>query len=273
MTTARDRLNERREIVARDLDELDVQVAEGEIAPDTADRLRAEYRSELESLDASIARLPASSRSNRPQRPGRGEDVATREAPVGRSPRRVLVGGLILVAAVTAAIAFAARDTTPDGPQVASSPGGLTVDPSSVSNEELEAIVAANPDVTAMRMALADRYFDAEELSPALSHYLYIADNSTSPAERSHALARVGWMAYITSQAEAAAEYMELALNANPENAEAIVYKGFVTLYGLGDPEAAIPQLEEALELPNISDDVVGQIEQALADARDGETP
>ncbi len=80
-------------------------------------------------------------------------------------------------------------------------------------------------------------------------------------------------MAYITDQAEAADQYLELALEANPNNSEAILYRGFVTLYGLEDPEAAIPQLEAALRLDNISDNVVSQIEQALADARSGGTP
>jgi tetratricopeptide (TPR) repeat protein len=270
MTSERDRLVERREVVARDLEELEVQVADGEIAEETAARLREEYEAELASLDASIARMPVTKRPARAPAPASA--AASPAGPTGRSPRRVVVGSLIIVAALTAAIAFAARDTTADETQVASGPGALTVDPSTVSNEELEAVVAANPQITAMRMALADRYFEAEDYSPALGHYLFIADNSTNPAEVSQALARVGWMAYITNQPEPAAQYIELSLDANPDNSEAIVYRGFITLYGLGDAEAAIPQLEEARELTNISENVADQIDQALADARIGTT-
>jgi tetratricopeptide (TPR) repeat protein len=269
MTSERDRLRERRDLVARDLEELAAQVDEGEVDPETASRLEEDYRSELASIDAALSKLPEERKASpaapvhRPPR-ARGPERA-------RSTRRVVVGGVILVAALTAAIAFAARDTTPE-PTVSASPGALTVDPATVSNEELEAVVAANPGITAMRMALADRYFEAEEYSAALDHYLTIAETTTVPEEESKALARIGWMAYITDQPEAAAQYMEVALEADPNNAEAILYRGFITMYGLGDPEAAIPQLEQALGLPNISDNVVSQIEQALDEARGGGT-
>jgi tetratricopeptide (TPR) repeat protein len=129
-------------------------------------------------------------------------------------------------------------------------------------------VVAANPDITAMRMALADRYFEAEEWGSALDHYLYIAENTTDPAEETKALARVGWMAYISDQPEAADDYFARALELDPANAEAILFRSFNTMYGLEDPETAIPQFEEALELTNISDNVARQIEDSLEEAK-----
>lgn len=269
MTGERDHLVERRAIVQRDLEELATQLAEGEVEAATAERLRATYHAELESLDTAIDGLGVVAAE--PEPVAEVPDVAE---PRSRSPRRMVAGSLLVIAALSVAIALAARDTGQESNQpLASSPGGLTVDPASISNEQLEAVIAANPNVNAMRMALADRYFEAEEYGAALNHYIYIADNQPTPAEDTKALARIGWMAYTTGLSEAAEEYITASLAIDPTNAEAILFRGFITMYGLGDVNAAIPQLEAALELTNLSANVVSQIEDALAEARSGGTP
>lgn len=266
MTTDRDRLIERRDLVSRDLAELTAQVEDGEIDAATADRLGETYRAELDSLDATIGSLPEGERQPEP------EPQAAAEVDDSRKPRsrRVIAGSLFVIAALTAAIAFAARDTERNREPTAAGPGALTVDPASVSNEQLETIVAANPDIIGMRMALADRYFEAEEFGSALDHYLHIAENASDQADESKALARVGWMAYTTGIPEAAQQYIEESIRIDPTNAEARLFIGFVTLYGLGDAEAAIPQLEAARGLQNLSANLVAQIEAALEDARQG---
>jgi tetratricopeptide (TPR) repeat protein len=229
-----------------------------------AERLRTGYLGELASLEASLADMPVVGEAPR-------TDVLAVEAakPRTRSTRRVIAGSVIVMAAVSVTIFLVVRDARPDGAgSLSGSPGDLIVDPSSVSDEQLEAVVAANPDLTAMRMALADRYYDDEEYGSSLDHYLYIADNSPDRLERSKALARVGWMAYITDQPEAAQDYILASLDADPSNAEALLFRGFITLYGLEDAETAIPQLEAALELSNLSPNVISQVNDALEDAR-----
>lgn len=269
MSTDREHLAERRDLIQQDLDELAAQVEEAEIETATADRLRASYHAELELLDSALGELPE----------GRHEPAVIMDepeisAPTTRSPRRMVIGSLLLIGALSLMIGFAARDAEPQNSQpISSSPGELTVDPDSVSNEQLETIVAANPNINGMRMALADRYFAAEEYGAALEHYLHIADNAPSPEEATEALARIGWMAYISGLPDEARTYVEASLTADPTNAEATLFLGFITLYGLGDVETAIPQLEAALDLPNLSTNVISQIEDALTDARAGETP
>ncbi len=251
---------ERRDLVKRDLDELADQIRHGEIDPEVGDRLATAYRSELEKIDAAIAQLPPPSELPVEQRPsGDGSGVAP------RSTRRVFIGAGLLIAAMSIAIFTVGGDAEP---AAQTTPGGLTVDPATVSDEELEAVVAANPDITAMRMALADRYFESEDYSAALSHYLYIAENTEDRFAESRALARVGWMAYVTNQGQAASEYIEASLRSDPSNSEAILFRGFVTLYGLNDAVAALPQLEAALELDNLSDGVIQQVEEAIAEAQ-----
>jgi tetratricopeptide (TPR) repeat protein len=277
MTSERDRLIDRRELAKRDLEELGEQVEAGEIDAETASRLRAGYEQELRKAEAALGDLPPSDAPQpaAPQPPPEPSTVVKRPESAGRSPRRVVVGSAVLLVSLTLIIFFAARDSEPEatGSMGAGAMGELTVDPGAVSNEDLEAVVAANPEITSMRMALADRYFEAEQYGASLEHYLFIADNAEDLREQSKALARVGWMAYITDQAEAAAEYMESSLEADPSNAEAILFQGFVTMYGLEDPAAAIPQLEAALALPNLSDNVIAQVNDALAEARGGSTP
>jgi len=143
MTSERSQLVERRDMVRRDLDELTEQVESGEVAQDTADRLRSAYQAELDQLDHALAGLPPE--KPEPHQPVHSARPVT-EVPEARtrSPRRVAAGAAILIGALTIAIFFAARGTEPDPVETASgSPGALTVDPASVSNEQLEAVVEA----------------------------------------------------------------------------------------------------------------------------------
>lgn len=281
MTSDSIHLRERREAVRRDIEELALQVDEGEVDPETAEKLRTSYERELDSLHAALGEhvdeVPAA--PSRPAEPmpepePEPEQEAIEHLPKGgrtRSANRAVIGGVLLLGALAVTMYFAVQSAEPEGAAPGGvAPGDLIVDPATVSKEELEAVVAANPDVTAMRMALADRYFEAEEYGASLDHYLNIAENSSDPRERSKALARVGWMAYITDQPEAADEYLVLSLEADPANSEAILYRGFVTLYGLEDAENALPQLEAAQGLANLSERVIAQIDDALEDARRG---
>ncbi len=274
MTTERRRLEERQEIARRDLEELAEQVEAGEIDAGTAEELRTAYQQELDEATAALGALPRPGRkagSRETAKPPPEKTAAAPEIPQPRSVKRTVIGSVLVMAALTAAILFAARDVSPDSaPQgtAAAGPGGLTVDPASVSNEQLEEVVAANPDINAMRLALADRYFEAQDYGRALEHYLFIAENNPTPAEESRSLARVGWMAYITNQPEAAEQYVQTALNIDPTNEEAKLFIGFILLYGLNDAEAAVPWLEEIAALPDLPESILTQVEDALADAR-----
>lgn len=258
MTSEEGRLLERRVVVARDIEELAGQVSDGEIDAETSADLLAIYNQELATLDLALTELP--------KQVGHAEPSGA-PAVTGRSPRQVLMIGAVLITVLTVAIVFAARNLGVDE-QVASGPGDLIVDPASVTNEQLEAVVAANPANNAMRMALADRYFRDDAYGSALDHYLYILDNSPTDAEETKALARLGWIAYSSGLADSGEQFVLQSLAVDPANPEATLFLGFITLYGLNDPEAAIPQLEAALALPDLPETIVTGLEQALAEAR-----
>lgn len=268
MISDRQRLEERRDLVRRDLSELAVQEETGEIDPDTAERLRRTYESELDELDVAVGGLPEETVS--PSDDAQPDP----ELEPRRLSRRQVIGSIVVIGALAGSVAVAAVSAERDvGGQLGVSPGELTVDPASVSDEDLEAVVAANPTVIGMRMALADRYFAAEEYGAALDHYLVIAESAAALTDEGKALARIGWIAYRTGLAEAADQYVRASLEVDPNNAEAMLYIGFITFYGLGDAEAALPLLEAALEIPNLSASVISQIEEAMDEARAGGSP
>jgi tetratricopeptide (TPR) repeat protein len=268
--TDRKQLEERRGIAMRDLAELAEQVEAGEIDEETAKPLRANYQAEFDQVTDQLGLLPSPNRQ--PAHETKTENE-TKEGPQPRSARRAIIGSVLVIAALSVAIFLAAGDIDPEpattAPEAGAS-GGLSVDPNSVSNEQLEEVVAQNPTLNAMRLALADRYFEDQDYGRALDHYLFIVENNPTPAEEGRALSRVGWMAYVTDQPEAAEQYVQTSLTADPTNDEAKLFLGFILLYGLEDAEAAIPWLEEVANVPNLPAAIMEQVETALNDARNG---
>ncbi len=226
--------------VKQDLDDLELELADGDIAPADADRLRISYEAEaalLEDLE------PAA--------------VAT----VNR--RRMAVGGLVLVlgaAALTAAVVVAADDRAPNELITGGTQGGTLED---VTNAELEEVVAQNPDIVAMRLALAGRYFEAAEFSDALRHYLYILDRQQHP----EALANVGWMTFLSGDAETGVALVERSLDVDSEYLQAYWFLANIRFHGFGDAEGAIEPLERLLAGNGVPDEVRREANRLLEQA------
>lgn len=277
MSSEYQRLIDRRDLVERDIEELSEQIAEGEVDETTGSQLMEGYQHELSAVTAALAKLPKPSKA----KPGPAPKPKTRPAakakqagglePVtGRSVQRVVVGSVLVATAVVVAVFLVARSTTPDDPggSATAGPGDLTVDPNAVTNEQLEAVVAENPGIPAMRLALANRYFRAGEFPQAMDHYRVVADSDPAPADETLILARMGWIEHNIGLHDVAAEHVAESLAIDPANLEAQLYQGFITLNGLNDPAQAIPQLELALQIPGLSESVIADLERAIEDAR-----
>ncbi|MGB7861017.1 MAG: cytochrome c-type biogenesis protein CcmH [Acidimicrobiia bacterium] len=165
-------------------------------------------------------------------------------AEVGRPKRRTLVGGLILVgafAAVSIAAGFFLQDpsgATSGVAQVAAE------DLDSVSNETMEAVIAANldnPQINGMRLALAERYYEAGDYRSAFPHYLAVAEDADATEDEAvAALVRLGWMAWDGNGAvDAAIGLFDQALAIDGASPTARYLKGQVLWCGLVDPAAA----------------------------------
>ena len=240
-----------RALIEADIRDVRRQLAEEELDAATAGQLIERYRQELATIEAGTA------------------DGVLEPAPPGRSGRRLagtlLLIGAVIVVSVTAYLAIRPRE------------GGFVtgysetpVDLSEVTNDQMEAVIAANPDVpeiAAMRLSLADRYFEAGEFSNALPHYLGALDGDLDRTRRSRALARVGWMTFESGNAGIARSYLDEALAVDDGYAEAHLFLGLLLL-AEADAADALEHLEPLLEEENLPEGIREAIEVTIAEAR-----
>lgn len=240
-------LDDAKRIVAADLAELDVQEASGELDPAAAARLRATYEAESDHLlDAVVA-------ESRPAVRSRGRTVAG--------------AGILVIGAValTVAVVVTVRDRAPDELIT----GGIADqserrDLKDVTNEELEAVIAANPDIVPMRLALAGRYFDAGEFSPAVDHYMEVLRREQHP----EALANVGWMTYLSGDVETGQSFVERALEITSELPQSHWYIANIRYRGLEDAAGAVAPLETLLAFDAIPEEVRALATDLLAEVK-----
>lgn len=255
MNAERLRLQDRLEQVEFDLAELDDQVDSGELDPETAERLRATYAAERDEVQRELEQVSG----DHPPSPV-------------RSRRRMLIGTAILgigAIVVIAAAVVSLRDRDPGG----AATGGIVdevvsdggVDLSTVTNEELEAVVAQNPGVVGMRMALARRYFQAGDFSKALDHYLIVLEAGENP----EALANVGWMTHLSGRSDLAVSFLTRALEIAPDYPQASWFLGLTLYEGRGDPCGAIEHFEDVLDAEAAPADVRAGAERLLRAAEE----
>jgi len=251
--TAR-QIAERVEQAERDLLDVDHQELAGELDEETAQHLRATYRAEIATARAALDQLAG--------------DPSAESPP--RSRQRVVAGATAIIVAF-GVIGFAASRAVSerDGGFITGTGAESPIDLDSISNEEMVAVIEANrgiPEVNAMRLALAERYFEANQYSEALPWFQEVLENNPTSREASEALGRVGWMVYVSGEAEVAEQYFGRALDFDGENLEAELFLSLMLL-DQGRTTEAVGHLERvaAGDLPA---DVRQIVEDALAEAR-----
>lgn len=138
-----------------------------------------------------------------------------------------------------------------------------------VSNETLEAVVAANaddPQIDGMRLALAERYYEEGDYRAAFPHYLEIAGSGqATDSQAVTALIRLGWMAWDgNAEAEAAIGLFDQALAIDASSSTAKYLKGQVLWCGNGDNASAVVLFEEVLSDPDLGDEAREQVDADL---------
>jgi Tfp pilus assembly protein PilF len=149
-------------------------------------------------------------------------------------------------------------------------------DLSEVSNETMEAVIAANaddPQVNGMRLALAERYFEARDYRAAFPHYLTVAeDPGATSAEAITALVRLGWMAYDgNGEVETATRLLDEALAIDPASDVALYVRARVRWCGAGEAGEAVTVFRDLLGDPDLSDETRAQVQSDLSLAESGE--
>ena len=244
----------RRELAERDIEGVRRQMADGELDPETARRLILRYRNEIDRIDSAEEDTEE-----------KGQAAVT-----GRSRSRRVLGAILLIVMFAGVSVTAFYSIRPrDGGFITGDVGG-PVDLSEVTNDQMEAVIAANPDVpeiAAMRLSLADRYFEEGKFSSALPHYLGALDGALDSMRRARGMARVGWMSYLSGGEEISEAYLVEALEIEPAYQEARAFLGLVRL-GRGEPAGALALLEPLLAEGDLPDDTRQVIEDAVAEAR-----
>lgn len=250
----RDKTLDQIELLNQELADIDQQLADGDIDAETAGVLRDRYTAELDALIS--ARGVAD------------EDRGAVDEPRRRISRRAAAGLAVVGVAVVAITVFAVMSlTSASGSGVEGIAGDVldgdgVRDLSTVSNEEMEAVIAQNPDVVPMRLALARRYFEAGDFDKALDHYFEVLDREQHP----EALANVGWMTYLSGYADVAVGYVEAAIERDPTFLTARWYLGNIYT-SLDRGEEAIVMLtivvEDEQTPENVRDAALELIRQA----------
>ena len=185
---------------------------------------------------------------------------------------RRLAGAAVLIiaaAALTIGVVNATGDSAGVEGVASDVATGDGVNLDAVTNEQMEAVVAENPDIAPMRLALADRYFVAGDFSSALTHYMYVLD--TLGVDDAGALANVGWMTYQSGVADTAASFVERSLEIEPDGGVAYWYLANIRFFGLGDSAGAVEPLENLLRYDNLPEELRSAAEDLLEDVRDSQ--
>lgn len=195
------------------------------------------------------------------------EDDAVGAAPVDK-PRRV--APLLLLGFAFAAIVVVAGFFIQDRAGPVSGVADLDgQDLSEVSNETMEAVIAANadnPQVEGMRLALAERYFAENDFQSAFPHYLTVAESpDATDAQAVTALVRLGWMAWLSdAEVTDAVGLFDQALEIDASSSTARYYKGQVLWCGAGEDQQAAELFRDVLTDPQLDDQSRSQVELDL---------
>jgi tetratricopeptide (TPR) repeat protein len=258
-----DRNQEQIELVTEELDDLDRQVVAGDLDAAMAERLRTKYVAELDALMAGRSALVS---------PPSGREAPREASQRGRLlSGRALAGTAIVAIAIAVIGVFAVNSLT--GPSSVGAEGIASdvitgddpIDLSNISNEEMETVVADNPEVIGMRLALARRYFQEGDFDKALDHYMVILDAEQHP----EALANVGWMTYLSGRPDVALGYVEAALDRQPNMLTALWFLGNIQS-ALGNYDAAMAALTVIVESDDIPDDVKESARALLVEMEKG---
>lgn len=194
--------------------------------------------------------------------------------PEVRPPRRL--APLLLLGAAFAGIVVTAGFFLQDRQGTTSGVADISdQDLSDVSNETMEAVIAANaehPDVDGMRLALAERYFTGGDYRSAFTHYLAVAESENADEQQVVAsLVRLGWMAWAgNSEVDAALGLFDQALAIEPDSATALYLKGQVLWCGAGDTETAEDLFTAVLDDPDLTNTARTDVSADLDALRSG---
>ncbi|WP_216214738.1 tetratricopeptide repeat protein [Amycolatopsis aidingensis] len=269
MSAGRELLAQQRDQALADLVDLERQLAEGEIPDEAATRLRRRYEATaaraIEALDVQPDEEPAAAPPSRPARRARARPAAY-----------LVAGATVMVAALVLLPQYVAE--RPDGGAVTGNeavqpPVGASASPapprrdlSTVTAAEMERVLAANPEVLGMRLALAERYVEQAQYDKAAEHYgLALEQAPNNPTVRAGA----AWLLFKTGDTDAALRFLDETLNIAPASPDVLWSKARILLDGRRDPRGALDILQRLAARSDLSPERRAEVDQLTARAQE----
>lgn len=190
-----------------------------------------------------------------------------------RTPRRarLMAGAAMLgLASVVAVVVAGARQPVPRDPEPLAAPSGAAADLQGVTNQSMEEVVAANPEVIGMRLALLERYLDEGDLDAAYRHSSVAINLPATDQEYQRALRLHGWVTALKGAPVSGAEYLQAALALSPTDRDALWFLANVQHSGLNDHAAARRTLEQLLTT-EMTDAERARVQSLLAEVEQAE--
>jgi len=260
-------LEELRDQALRDIVDLDRQVSEGELPSTAAAGLRQRYE-----VAAARALTELERPCEPPEEPTAARTCVARPRAI-RTAYAVAAAGAVLAVTLLLPAYIGERPaggfvTGNEAAQGATDSRSEAIprDISTVSNADLEVVVAANPEVIDMRLALANRYVEEGDYGAAARHYTVALDQQPDNVE---ALAHFGWLFLQLDEVTEAVRYVDQALELDPAHQEALWFRANIELYGRSDPAAALAVLAELQQRDDLEPPVRAQVDDLVAAARE----
>lgn len=158
---------------------------------------------------------------------------------------------VLVVVVLAVVVGGAGQEPAAEGPST-------TRDLSTVTDEEMEHVVAENPDVVPMRLALVERYLRGAEteatnggedeaerlLGLARAHARQAEDRATTLDDKARALRYLGWTTALLGAPEEGEVLLIQSLGIDETNPDALYFLAYVRFELLGDAQAALGPLE-----------------------------
>jgi cytochrome c-type biogenesis protein CcmH len=243
-------LQARRDALRRALSELDAELADGELTRENYDLLKRRDETELAAVRAALKqrRAPPAAAA-RPQPAAR---------PRRRVPPAVMWGGGIVAFGVVAVISLrgSVATRTGDNPMTGIQFGGgdepapaigAPIDAAQLAS--LEGRVARDSNDYAALLELGHLYLRQQRMQPAAVVSIRAIQLRPRAKESGEGFAHLAMILWSSSDVEPALQAIEQALQLDPNQPEALLYKGIILFAGANDPAGAVSAWERYLEV------------------------
>lgn len=178
--------------------------------------------------------------------------------------RRLVGAGVLILGALAVTVVLATTTDRSDSDATAGIVDAPPIDLDTVTVEQLEDVVAANPEIIGMRLALAQTLMETDDVQRAVYHFGQILERERHP----EALAWLGFVSFQVNEPTTAENYLEEALERQPNYPQAAWWLANVRFFGLDDPAGAVAPLEALLVFEAVPADIRDAAVAMLAEVR-----